>query len=397
MLADHPGRGAALGQGDDGRGLHLLGDQHRRVAHSVRDADDRTAFAAGKTPDPQLLLGPVDDAPHRGHRLDRIGPRGRLPGEHDGIRTVQDGIGDVAGLGAGGTGIADHRVQHLRRHDHDLAPGAAHLDDMLLHQRNVLRRDLDPQIAARDHHAVHDVDDLRQVLDGLVGLDLRDDLHRPPAALDQLADLEDVGPGLDEGDGKVLHPVLDAPGDVLLVLLGERRKRQGRSGDVDPLRVPQGPPDDDAAADVLALHPLDLQMQGAVVDVDVLPGEDLPRQKGVIDVDALGGPDEGLPGPREDDGVPADQRDLPVLHLPRADLGALRVQEGGDGGPRIPLHAPDKVQLPLVPLVIAVAEVQARNVHPRPGHRHERPVVLAGRAYRTDDFYKHLPLTSGLL
>ena len=95
-------------------------------------------------------------------------------------------------------------------------------------------------------------------------------------ALDQLADLEDVGPGLDEGDGQVFHPVLDAPGDVFLVLLGERRKRQGRSGDVDPLRVPQGPPDDDAAADVLALHPLDLQMQGAVVDVDVLPGEDLP-------------------------------------------------------------------------------------------------------------------------
>ena len=104
--------------------------------------------------------------------------------------------------------------------------------------------------------------------------------------------------------------MLDAPGNVLLVLLGKRRKRQGRSGDVDPLRVPQGPPDDDAAADVLALHPLDLQMQGAVVDVDVLPGEDLPRQKGIIDVDALGGPDEGFPAPREDDGVPADQRDL---------------------------------------------------------------------------------------
>ena len=121
------------------------------------------------------------------------------------------------------------------------------------------------------------------------------------------------------------------------LLLGERRKRQGRSGDVDPLRVPQGPPDDDAAADVLALHPLDLQMQGAVVDVDVLPGEDLPRQKGIIDVDALGGPDEGFPAPREDDGVSADQRDLPVLHLPRADLGALRVQKGSDGSPRIPL------------------------------------------------------------
>ena len=65
--------------------------------------------------------------------------------------------------------------------------------------------------------------------------------------------------------------------------------------------------------------------------------------------------------------------------------------------PCIPLYASDQVQFPLVPLVIAVAEVQARNVHPRLGHRHEHPVVLAGRAYRTDDFYKHLPLTSGLL
>ena len=189
---------------------------------------------------------------------------------------------------------------------------------------NILRRDLDPQIAARDHHAVHDIDDLRQVLDSLVGLDLRDDLHRPPAALDQLADLEDVGPGLDEGDGKVLHPMLDAPGDVLLVLLGESRERQGRPRDVDPLRIPQRSSHDNAAMDVLPLHPLDLQVQGAVIDKDILPGRHLPREQGVVDIDALGGLDEGFSGSREDNRVSADEDNLPILHVAGTDLGTLR-------------------------------------------------------------------------
>ena len=49
--------------------------------------------------------------------LDRILADGRFAGEHDGVSSVVDGVGDVGDLGAGGAGIVDHRLEHLGRGD----------------------------------------------------------------------------------------------------------------------------------------------------------------------------------------------------------------------------------------------------------------------------------------
>ena len=57
-------------------------------------------------------------------------------------------------------------------------PGhVAEADDLLLDQRHPARRDLDPEVAAGDHHRVGDRDDAGEVIERDRGLDLRDEVR----------------------------------------------------------------------------------------------------------------------------------------------------------------------------------------------------------------------------
>ncbi len=47
------------------------------------------------------------------------------PGQHDRVGAVEHGVGDVGGLGPGGAGVLDHRLEHLGGHDHRLGVLAA--------------------------------------------------------------------------------------------------------------------------------------------------------------------------------------------------------------------------------------------------------------------------------
>src|SRR5205814_699794 len=77
-----------------------------------------------------------------------------LAGEHHRVGAVEDGVGDVAGLGAGGAGVLDHRVEHLGGDDDGFGVLPAELDGLLLDQRHLFERELDAEVAAGDHQAV---------------------------------------------------------------------------------------------------------------------------------------------------------------------------------------------------------------------------------------------------
>ena len=78
----------------------------------------------------------------------------RLARQHHGVGAVEDGVGDVADLGPGRRRRVDHRLQHLGRRDHRLADAHAEADDLLLQVRHVLEREVDAEVAARDHQRV---------------------------------------------------------------------------------------------------------------------------------------------------------------------------------------------------------------------------------------------------
>src|SRR3546814_2189881 len=103
---------------------------------------------------------------------------------------VEHGVGHVGDLGAGGRGCGDQRLEHLGGGDHRLAEGHAAADDLLLDVRYVLERQAHPEVAAGDHHAVGQVEDVLETVDRGSGLDLGDD-HRAVGA-DGHADRGDV-------------------------------------------------------------------------------------------------------------------------------------------------------------------------------------------------------------
>jgi hypothetical protein len=84
--------------------------------------------------------------------------------------------------------------------------------------------------------------------------------HDAGAAADQLSSLGDISGTLDEGECDPIGTVLQREGKVSAVLFGDRRQRQFRIGDIDPLAVRQGaahqtPRIGKACATVLDLKP----------------------------------------------------------------------------------------------------------------------------------------------
>ena len=113
------------------------------------------------------------------------------------------------------------------------------LDHHLLRQEDLLRRDLHPQVPARDHDRVRLVEDRVEVLQALLVLDLADDLDAGALGPEHAADQVEVGALAHEGRGDEVDVVGHAPvAEVALVLLGE-------GGEVD---------DDAREVDVFALQ-----------------------------------------------------------------------------------------------------------------------------------------------
>jgi hypothetical protein len=79
-------------------------------------------------------------------------------------------------------------------------------DDLLLNHRHGLGRELDPQIAARDHGRVGRTHDRVQALDGVRRLDLRDDRRGLALALADLAQLLHLLGAPHERERDEIHP-----------------------------------------------------------------------------------------------------------------------------------------------------------------------------------------------
>ena len=80
-----------------------------------------------------------------------------------------------------------------------LAVAAGELDGALLHERHLLERQLDAEVAAGDHDAVERVDDLGEVVDRLRLLDLGDDRQAHALLVHDLVHVDDVRGAADEG------------------------------------------------------------------------------------------------------------------------------------------------------------------------------------------------------
>ena len=223
----------ADGEDDDGLHLGVLLDGGRdrdgEGASGVgfeldRMGDGGAAGVAG--------FGAVDNVIHHRHDFYGMASDCGLGGEHEGIGAVPDGVGDIGGLGAGRTLALDHRLEHLSGDDDRQQGASGGFDDLSLEHGHFGRANFDAQVAAGDHDAVGDGDDLLQVVDGGDGFDLGDERDLTACCVNGGAGFGQVEGAADEGEGEEIESVPDGEANVLTVLVGHSGQTLARSGRV---------------------------------------------------------------------------------------------------------------------------------------------------------------------
>src|SRR5690606_8154046 len=350
-LAGHGEGGEGLGADD---GADLGGGARDGASHGLGHAVEGVGGLE------RGLLGGLDDAAHREDRLDGVLADAGLAGEHDGVGALEDGVGDVGGLGAGGARRGDHRFEHLGGDDDGPGLLAAQFDGALLDHRHLFEGQFDAEVAAGDHDAVEGGDDLGEAFHRLRLLDLADEGDADALLFHDLVADVGVGGGADEGQGDEVDAEAQGPAEVLLVLLGEGGDADGDAGEVEALVVGDHAADGDDGLDAGAVDGGHLEGDAAVVDEDGVAGADVAGEALVGGGDFAAGSGDVLGGDGEL--VAEGEAYRAVGEAADADLGALEVREDADAASGGLGGGPDPVVDLLVDGVVAVAHVEAGDV-----------------------------------
>ena len=378
---------ARPGGRQDGRGVQIHGCQTAGVSDCVTDTGYHGQQAAlpEAAPIVDSLLRGGDGVNHSGQGLNGVLAGGRLAGEHDAGGAVEHGVGHVGHLGPGGTGIADHGVQHLGGGDDRQAGPDGGLDHLLLEDGHLVGGDLHAQIAPGHHDAVGGGDDALQVLNALPVLDLGDDADIVAAVLAQFgADVLHVAGLAHEGGGDEVEVVVHGELQILPVLVGEGGQQNVHIRYVNGLVAGQGAAVFHLTVDLVALYLLDPQLDEAVVHQDAAAGPHLLVEVGIGDTHPAAVAGHVIGG--QDKSLALLQSHGAVGKGLYTDFGALGVQNGGHGGAQGVPHLLEHIQPGQLLGVAAMGEVEAGSVHAGPDQPFNGLRMIHRRPQGADDF-----------
>lgn len=308
-----------------------------------------------------VFFGGFDDAGHGEDGFDGVFADAGFAGEHDGVGSVDDGVGDVGCFGAGGPGVVDHRVEHLGGDDDGLGVALGEFDGSLLDDGDLFEGHFDAEVAAGDHDAVEGGDDVVDVFDGLGLFDLGDDGESSVFFVHDAVDVFDVVSAADEGEGDDVGADAQGPAEVFDVLLGEGGDGDGDAGEVESLVVGDHAAFDDAGADVGSVDRGDFEGDAAVVHEDAFAGGDVFGEAFVGGAAGVAVAFVVFDGDGEF--VAAFKEYGSFAEAAQADLRALKVCEDADAAAGFVGGLADVPVALFVFDVGAVAEVEAGDVH----------------------------------
>ena len=254
---------------------------------------------------------------------------------------------------------------------------------MLLNGRDLGKVDLNAHIAAGDHDAVRNAEDLLDVVDAFLVFDLGHDLDLGIVLFQQVADLKNVAGAARKAGRDPVEPLLDAEQDVLLVALAHIGHRQVYTRHVDALFGLDDAVVHHGADDVGIGHMFDVQLDQAVVKHDAAAGLYVVGQLFIGDgadlVRALhraGGQGELLAG-HELLGA--------VFEHTGADLGALCVEHRGHGHAQLGAQGLERFQAAQVLRMVSVGEVEAGDVHAVLDQLAQNALAVGSRAKGAND------------
>lgn len=109
---------------------------------------------------------------HHSHCLDGVRALGCFSRQHDAVCSVQDGIGDVADLGAGWSWIVCHRFEHLGCADARFTNEVALCNHHFLGKEDLRRWNLNTEVTTSHHDTVSLAEDLVEIIYTLLVLNL---------------------------------------------------------------------------------------------------------------------------------------------------------------------------------------------------------------------------------
>src|SRR5579884_3113055 len=212
---------------DNGNDARLFRKRARSMAHSMRLVEP-FALRLARRPIARFRL--ERNAYHHLHSLDRIGPCRCFRAQHDSICSIEYGIGNVAGFGACGTGIGNHRLEHLGRGNHGQPEFVAARNDTFLNERHLFWSHFDAQIATRHHYAICHFKYLVQARNRLWLLQFSNQRRRYRGLfatllrqhlLHKTLRLQNILRPAHEAERHVIDALLQTKAQVFAVLLGE--------------------------------------------------------------------------------------------------------------------------------------------------------------------------------
>jgi len=347
----------------------------------IADADLDLGVALGAVV--LLVLGALCNGGHGLEGLHGVVTGSGLTRQHDGGGAIVDGICHVGDLSTGGAGVDHHAVQHLGGSDDGLAEGEGAVDDVLLDAGQLGEVDLNAQVTTGHHDGIGCGEDAVDVVHTLAVLDFGNDADVGIVLIQQIADVVHILCGANKGSGDEVKAVLHAKDNVLAVLLAQVGHGQMHAGHIDTLfgldlAAVQHGADDVGVGDLL-----NVQHDQAVVQHDGAAGLHVLGQILVSDgADLLGalhlagGQGKGLAG---------FQHLHTVLELLQTDLGALGVQQGGNGLAQLLTQRLQLCQTAAVLLVGTVGEVETGHVHAVCNQVAQDIALIGRRAQGADD------------
>ena len=376
---------AGMGRRENRLCSQLIGKLYAGMSDSVRNMLLLLYAGVGKT----LLIvnGALSlhgNLAHGLHSLHRIVTTGGLTAEHDGISAIKYGIGYVRNLSTGRTRIVGHGLQHLGGHDNQLASPVALADDFLLQERHILRRNLYTQIATGYHDAVSSLDDCINILYALQVLDLGNNSHIALVLLDKLPDFLYIAGALNKGSSHIIHIILDAEDNILLILLGNRWQAYGYARSCYALLGAHRAAVQDLRHDILALDFLYGQAYQAIRQQDGVARlyflvQCLVADRGMMLITrgiCIG----------QDELLALGQLNLAVLERAQAHLRPLGVKQQCHDAIGMACRIANHLDAACMLRVISVGEIKAGTVHAILNQFFNQSRFFSSRSHGTYDF-----------
>ena len=146
-----------------------------------------------------------------------------LSGKHSSTCSLEDRVGNVCSLCTGWSRMRDHRVKHLCRSDNRFTCCVNFLDDFLLDNRYIFRRNFNTHVTSGDHDSICCFDDFINIVNTLLIFNLGNDLNLLAAILFQnLSYFTDIISSTCKGCCNKIKSFLNTEEKVIMVFLTDK-------------------------------------------------------------------------------------------------------------------------------------------------------------------------------